>query len=156
MPSTIAQAIAVAAGNGMAALVPPLTAMQTSITAGNLAPATLFDALQTFTSWVEIGSVGAPVFQNSWVNFAGGFDTAAYLIDALGIVHLKGTIKTGTIGAAAFTLPAGFRPLLTKVFPIVSNGAFGAVNVFTGGNVTVAVGSNVAASLDGITFHGQA
>lgn len=44
-PSADAQATAALAGSNQASLASPLTALQASITAGNLAPAALFDAL---------------------------------------------------------------------------------------------------------------
>jgi hypothetical protein len=44
-PSTAAQNTAALAGSNQASLAAPLTALQTSISGGNLAPAALFDAL---------------------------------------------------------------------------------------------------------------
>lgn len=94
----------------------------------------------------------APTLLNSWANQGGGWNPAGYWKDPHGVVHLRGNIKSGTVGAAAFTLPAGYRPTNTEGFTAVANGAFGAVNVDNGGNVIPAVGSNVGISLDGITF----
>lgn len=52
-------------------------------------------------------------FQNSWTNYGSGYDTAAYMKDSLGFVHIKGFIKSGTTSSSTpiFTLPVGYRPL---------------------------------------------
>lgn len=104
-------------------------------------------------SWRLVGGTGQPPFQNSWVNFGGSDQTAAFWRDPLGWVHLRGTIKSGSaINTAAFTLPPGFRPTATEIFPSVSNGAFGAVSVTAGGVVTPFVGSTAYVTLSGIHF----
>lgn len=95
-----------------------------------------------------------PTLLNSWVNFGGANTTAQYMKDEMGFVHLKGMIKTGTIGTVAFTLPAGYLPSSegTSRFPAVSNDAFGQLGITTGGNVTPLVGSSTWFALNGITF----
>lgn len=61
--------------------------------------------------WHEVGAAGEPGFQWSWVNEGGaGKPTAAFYKDALGIVHLKGSIKDGTNLQVAWILPAGYWP----------------------------------------------
>lgn len=70
----------------------------------------------TCSQWIGSNAAGipgaqawqAPTLLNSWVNFGGSFATVAYYRDAVGIVHLKGRMKTGTVGTIAFTLPAGY------------------------------------------------
>jgi hypothetical protein len=94
----------------------------------------------------------APTLLNSWVNFGGAWGDAAYMIDTMGFVHLKGLVKSGTVGAPLFVLPAGYRPLTKIGFPIMANGAFGWVSVLADGTVQIEAGSNVFASIDGITF----
>ena len=95
----------------------------------------------------------SPTLLNSWVNFdATTFNAAGYYKDGFGIVHLRGLVKTGTVGLAIFALPAGYRPVKTELLPVVSNGALGRVDVESGGNVVLNFGSNVYTSLDGITF----
>ena len=109
-------------------------------------------------SWV------APTFQNSWVNYGDVWETAGYRKDALGYVHLKGLVKSGTIGTstAIFTLPAGYRPKTGKalLFVCMSNNAAGRINVRnnTGdeGKVCCETGNNAWVSLDGITFLAEA
>jgi hypothetical protein len=92
-------------------------------------------------------------FTNSWVNHtAVTQESAAFYRDALGIVHLKGLIKSGTITASAFTLPEGYRPPLTKRFACPSAGAFGQCDVGADGTVTPAVGNNANFDLSGVQF----
>lgn len=99
----------------------------------------------------------APTFQNSWVDYGLGYSGAGYYKDAAGTVHLQGAIKSGTVGAAAFTLPAGSRPLGSHAYAIPSGAgpAFGVVVVAADGTVSVTVGSNVFASLSGISFRAE-
>lgn len=104
------------------------------------------------TAWREIGAAGEPAFANAWVNFGAGYNTAAYRVDNDGYVHLKGLIKLGAIGAAAFTLPAGFRPALIRMAATISNGAVGRLDVEADGDVVPVSGSNVYVSLEGIVF----
>lgn len=62
----------------------------------------------------------APTFENSWANTGtyGGrtYNPAGYYIDPNGVVHMRGTIGSGTAATAAFTLPAGYRPPYDYVF----------------------------------------
>jgi hypothetical protein len=98
------------------------------------------------------GSVD-PYFKNSWVNYGSPYNPAGYWLDPLGVVHLRGVLKTGTVGSAAFTLPPGVRPANTELFVCISNGAVGRVEVSASGDVTpLSPSSNVYVSLDGITY----
>lgn len=97
----------------------------------------------------------APTLGNSWVNFdAVNYNPAGYFKDTLGIVHLKGIIKDGTITSAAFTLPVGYRPPKIEWHAVMSNGAFGYCTVSSDGQVIPQAGNNASFSLDGITFRG--
>lgn len=101
----------------------------------------------------KIGDTGQPAFTNAWVNFDGGWGPAAFWRDPLGIVHLRGLIKNGTVGQPVFTLPPGFRPAVNETFSTISNGAVGRVDVTTDGLVTAqAPSSNIYVSLSGLTF----
>lgn len=72
----------------------------------------------TFRSLVQADLPAAEAWtscslQNSWVNFdTGANETAQYRKDLSGIVHIKGTIKSGTTtsGTLLFTLASGYRP----------------------------------------------
>lgn len=93
----------------------------------------------------------APTLLNSWVQHS-TLQTVDYFKDSLGVVHLRGGIKNGTINTAAFTLPSGYRPSGLIVFAVPSNDVFGLLQVTTAGDVKPAVGSNAYFSLDGVTF----
>lgn len=93
----------------------------------------------------------APTLINSFVNVGGANATAGYYKDEMGVVRLRGRISTGSSGASPFTLPVGFRPSATKVFPIVSNNAFGYVTIDSAGVVTV-FGNSTYYALESISF----
>lgn len=50
-----------------------------------------------------------PILVNSWQNYGTPYAGAAYR-KVNGVVHVQGMVKTGDIGVAIFTLPAGCRP----------------------------------------------
>lgn len=95
-----------------------------------------------------------PTLVNSWVDFdATTYNAAGYWLDSVGVVHLRGLIKSGVVGSAAFVLPTGYRPSRFEYHAAASNSLFGLVSISAAsGNVTPAAGSNVWFSLDGITF----
>jgi hypothetical protein len=87
------------------------------------------------TAWV------APSFSNGWANAAG---VQAVQYRRVGDeVQLRGVMASGTVGAAAFTLPAGFRPPATLYLACSSNNVYGQMTVTNAGVVTPTVGSNV-------------
>lgn len=94
----------------------------------------------------------APTLLNSWVNFGVGFNDAGYFKDQFGIVHLKGLIKSGTLGQPAFLLPVGYRIVGNNYMLCLSNGAAGQLTITADGNVKPASGNNAWFSLEGITF----
>jgi hypothetical protein len=94
----------------------------------------------------------APTLTNSWVNYGGAQEPAGYRKDASGFVHLRGFIKNGSVSAAAFTLPAGYRPAYDVYAPVVSSGAFGYCIVTQAGLVMAYNGSSSWFSFAGITF----
>lgn len=96
--------------------------------------------------WIDVS------FQNSWVNYGTPYHDAQFTIDGNGLVRLRGVIKSGTITAIAFTLPAGYRPSNTMIFRAVSNGGHSQLDIGSNGTVTPQVGSNTWYSLDGTTF----
>lgn len=75
-------------------------------------------------SWHEVGQTGEPAFQNGWQNLGDSRTaTAAFYKDPWGVVHLKGTVKSGTNGTTIFTLPCGYGPDKDQNFAVVSYGA---------------------------------
>ena len=69
-----------------------------------------------------------------------------------GVVHLRGLVKSGTVGLAIFNLPEGYRPSAREAIATISNGAIGRCDIKTSGNVIAYIGNNAWFSLDGITF----
>lgn len=94
----------------------------------------------------------APTLLNSWVNYGAPFIPSHYYKDASSRVHIEAVVHSGVVGSPVFTLPVGYRPPATHLFAIDSNGAHGQVSVASNGDVTVGIGSNVYASLSGISF----
>ena len=91
--------------------------------------------------------------QNSWVTFDSSRFTPGYIRDAFGNVRLRGLIKSGTLGAAAFTLPSGYRPSKIIILSTISNGAIGRLDIGTDGAVRPSSpSSNAWVSLDGLCF----
>ncbi len=108
-----------------------------------------------------VGTTGVKkeaVLQNSWVNFSVAHESAGYFKDDSGMVHLSGLIKDGTNNAVntIFQLQAGFRPIKTHSFPVVSDQVgtkvLGMVQVSASGVVSFINGGNSFFSLDGISF----
>lgn len=106
--------------------------------------------------WREIGAGPEPAFENSWVNVAGGNETAAFAKDPFNFIHLKGVVKDGTVGSTIFTLPVPYRPALEEVFAVWSFASgtptLGRVNIRTGGAVFFDSGGVEFVSLSGINF----
>ena len=99
------------------------------------------------------------VYENSWVSYnAADYDVAGYYKDRDGFVHLRGSIKDGTLQARAFRLPGGWRPLKIKnyaVFCSVCSSGVQMLSITPGGEVipqSAVVGSNALVSLEGIVF----
>jgi len=92
-----------------------------------------------------------PTFQNGWVNFGGPYNSAGYFKDSLGIVHLRGLVKSGS--DTIFTLPTGYRPPKRELQAVQTNpNTIGRIDILADGQVLMYAGSNSWISLDGITF----
>lgn len=108
----------------------------------------------TIELWHEIGAAGEPVFTNSWTNFGGSYETAAFYKDR-GRVYFKGLIKSGTLNSLAFTLPVGYRPAQRVSYPLRSGGnGVGSVDIDTNGAVAIVVGSgnNTEVTISQVSF----
>ena len=109
-------------------------------------------SLGVWESWNNVGA-----FTGSWVNYGSGFAAAAYSKNSEGMVKLKGLIKSGTVGSAAFTLPAGYRPTSQLLFSTPSNGTMGRTDVTSAGLVTPnSPTNNTWVCLDPIYFRAEA
>lgn len=103
--------------------------------------------------WRFIGSQGQPVFQNSWVNYGAPYANAGFMLTPDGFVQGHGMIKSGTLSAAAFQFPPGFRPAAGHEFIVFSNGGAGRVTVLPDGTLTpVSPSSNLSVALEQIRF----
>ena len=95
---------------------------------------------------------------NGWVNFGVGFGTLHFYKTTEGVVHIGGTIKSGTVtpGTPLFTLPEGFRPAALRLFPVTQSAgagqASGCISVNSAGVVAIQTGANNQFSLDGACF----
>jgi hypothetical protein len=92
---------------------------------------------------------------NSWINYDAAFNTARYMKDAMGFVHLQGMVKSGVMGATVFVLPAGFRPSKVCYFAAVSNTGLGVISVDSNGIIKFDGGGNGYMSFDLITFKAE-
>lgn len=100
-------------------------------------------------------------FENNWVDFGVPERPAAYAVDTQGIVHLRGVIKGGSSGTAAFTLPASVDVGSDEIFiPVVSddNSYISAIEIFDGSVYPTSGGGDPSdavtgfTGLDGVTF----
>lgn len=126
MPTTTAHGIVIPAAG-----TEPADLYGVSTRLGNSVEAVLF------TAWI------APTFTNSWVNYGSGEQIAQYR-KAGDKVEIRGSIKNGTNGTPAFTLPVGFRPAAIRRFAVDSNGGYGRVIVGSDGTVTPSLGASSA------------
>jgi hypothetical protein len=104
-----------------------------------------------------VGTAGEPPFQNGWGNFGDIFSEAGFFKDALGIVHLKGTLSGPGNSTTAFTLPEGYRPAEALVMPAAGAGAGGIGAILIIGQngqlaPTCAGGGPCNVGLDGLAF----
>jgi hypothetical protein len=104
--------------------------------------------------WREVGATNQPAFTNGWSNPVAGTETIGFFKDPMGIVHMKGT-GDSPAGApngnftAAFTLPAGYRPLALTNMPTVGISAgvgYPGILIITSAGVVTPTLHNVAAN----------
>jgi len=62
-----------------------------------------------------------PTLQNGWVQYDTTYGNAAIYRRINGIVFVRGLLRSGTVGATIFTLPAGFRPSIRMLFACYTN-----------------------------------
>ncbi len=102
-----------------------------------------------------VDTAGEPPFQNGWHNLNPNvFAEAGFFKDALGIVHLQGSLL-GPSNLTAFTLPQGYRPAKDRLMPIPALGGIAAaLIVFPDGQLQpfCAGGGTCTVGLDGLAF----
>jgi hypothetical protein len=88
-----------------------------------------------------------------------GDSTPAFAKDALGFVHLEGSLSGGAGGTAAFVLPVADRPDSIGLFPVVASGGTAKVVVEPDGEVVpVDTGSTAVTNevqIDGVEFYAR-
>lgn len=99
-------------------------------------------------------------YQNGWTAYGSGGTYGAvngYFKDALGFIHLRGLISSGTVtvGTTMLNLPTGCRPPDRMLFLVLSNDVPIRIDIDTNGNVIQMSGSasNLWISLSGISFY---
>ncbi len=107
-------------------------------------------------AWKLCSALG---FKNAWEAYEAGARLPEYRKDRLGYVHLRGIIKAGETGKAAFELPVGWRPKAGDLaFPVNASGSTGYVDVTAGGLVVpFSIGGEVKGYtyLDPVSFSTQ-
>jgi hypothetical protein len=98
---------------------------------------------------------------NGWQPYGGGYDQPAYWQDALGEVHLKGSVAQPIAGSdVIFVLPANMRPARSTNWPATLDSAhFGTIEIEANGDVRArtfsaeqATQSHLFTSMEGVSF----
>ncbi|NBD09278.1 fibronectin type III domain-containing protein [Corallococcus silvisoli] len=92
---------------------------------------------------------------SGWVG-AGAPRNPNYYKNSAGDVVLGGGMKSGTMGSAAFVLPAGYRPLNEQRLLVDCGAVVGRVRITSDGSVTPISGSTTEFNLDGVRFRAEA
>ncbi|MGD6956463.1 phage tail spike protein [Rossellomorea aquimaris] len=93
---------------------------------------------------------------NGWVDYGAEYTPAAYTKNADGYVHLRGMLKSGTIGSALGRLPVGCRPYKKEIFTGVSSGNVATrIDIGVDGYITPQNGSNSWVSISSISFKAE-
>ena len=130
--------------------VPSAASADQATSAGHAAAA---DTLTAPEAWHEVGTPGNPSFHHGWENYSPvSFNTAGFLKDRLGYVHLKGVMDDGVMSQTAFILPPGYRPTKGYVLTTAASHEFGELLIYPDGRIEPLVGTNGFFSLDGIVF----
>jgi hypothetical protein len=98
--------------------------------------------------WMVLGVDLA--FAAGWTNFGGGYRSAAFRRRADGDVEFRGLAQGGS--GTMFTLPSGYRPEGFTLFPTVTAGVFGYIQVSAGGVVTSSGALGAYVALDSVRF----
>lgn len=97
-----------------------------------------------------------PTLLNGWTNYPGNWNTASYMKDELGFVHVRGLVQSGAISTNIFVLPVGYRPLKNYIFTTISNNLIGRVDANPDGGIYAwTPSSNVWLPLDMIYFRAE-
>lgn len=107
----------------------------------------------------SVGGTGQPAFKNSWTNFGSGWAAASFVRKPDDWVQLHGLVKNAanplTLPSTIFTLPPGYWPEATILYPSMANNVIARVEIDPSGNVMAATPTSTAApwvTLEGISF----
>lgn len=71
-------------------------------------------------TWHEVGDVGEPAFENSWSNWGASDRSLRFKLMSDNTVKIEGTLSARSASnTTVFTLPAGYRPIITYQFPAI-------------------------------------
>jgi hypothetical protein len=107
---------------------------------------------------IDGSNLSGTSYLNGWDDFGGLFGWGQFRKDATREVHLRGVIAPGANTPAPspnnviFTLPAGYRPGLHAIFPVVASNGIGRITIKYTGEVIYESGPVGWVSLDGISF----
>lgn len=104
------------------------------------------DWAQEISTYVAPTPWTAVTFTGAWVNYGAPYQVAQYR-KVGDEIQVRGLIKSGVSGTAAFTLPAGFRPLADYVLPSNAAGAYASLTVKADGTVTPTMVSNASVNV---------
>lgn len=95
-------------------------------------------------------------YENSWtaddpLTDPSATGDAAFYVDSLGHLELRGVISGGVYGSRAFTLPTGSRPPMKKILMAISEGGAAHVEILADGSV-IPQGGTGWISLDGLSL----
>jgi len=113
---------------------------------------TEIEALQTGKMNIEALVWHDASFLNSWVNYGDPYRAVQYSKDQNNIVRIRGLMKNGTAGVAAFVLPSGYRPAKYEAFASQSTTTNKSTTVTTTGIVIATTYDNTYHWLSDITF----
>lgn len=92
---------------------------------------------------------------NSWVNYGGAFNVAAFKKNPDGTTQLRGLIRNGAMGSAICYVPAGARPSMQSIFVCAANAGAGTARVDVFATGAVVVSSYGTGSINGwVSFEG--
>ena len=64
----------------------------------------------------------SPTLNSGWSNFGGGFASAGYYRDPLGVVWVRGLVVAGAgAGTTVFVLPSNYRPAANMLWMTIAN-----------------------------------
>jgi hypothetical protein len=124
----------------------------------------VFNVFQQWQQGLQAVKWQTPTLLNGWVYYGAPYEPPGYYMDVAGVVHLRGLVKSGTVGYATpiFILSKPYLPVYTPIRSTPSNDLFGEVRILAAndpngapGAVVAVAGSNTWVSLSGISFSTQ-